>query len=455
MLTAYLSDCLAGDIKVLSWHDPIKQYEYWDSVFKDKGNSGIQDIFKNFLDRSIHLHHPHCLGHQVVPPLPAAALTELMSAFSNNSMAIYEVGPASTAMEKVVIEWLTGKLGWNRSKSGGVVVSGGSIGNLTALLAARKHHQITTMNKGKQKKPAIMISSQTHYSIDRAAKIMGLEDNQIIRLPVNKNFIIDMDVLPAIFQKFSNNGYEIIALSANACSTATGKYDPINQLADFCHDNNIWLHIDAAHGGPAILSNKHKHFLQGIEKADSVAYDFHKMMLMPALTTAVLFSDNRHSFQTFSQEASYLLNDDTRQYDIAGRTIECTKKPMALKVYLALKVYGQELFASYVESTYQVAHEFTGLIEQNINLELAVEPDSNIVCFRYVSNGYDDNHLNELNNYIREEIKKEGKYYIVLARLNAKAYLRMTIMNPFTNLNVLKGLIAEVEKKASAYFLSC
>ncbi len=442
LLADYLQDCQTQkDMPVLPWIDPNTHHKDWKEFLNQK--SSPKEFYQKFIDQSNHLHHPNYIGHQVVPPLPIAALTDLMATFSNNAMAIYEMGPASTSIERNVIEWLLGFFGWGESANG-LLTSGGSLGNLTGLLAARQAvAEYDVWENGVAGDLAVMVSSQSHYSVDRSVRIMGLGDKGVIKLPVDDQHRIIVDQLPKTLQRAKDEGKIVMALVGNACSTSTGTYDRNDEMADFCAENNIWFHIDAAHGGPAIISEKYKHLTKGIEKADSVVIDFHKMMLTPALTTAVIFKNGNTSYETFTQKASYLLNKkgEINWYDGAGRTIECTKKAMGLKVYLMIKTYGDDLFSSYVDQTYDLAREFAELINETPYFELATKPDSNIVCFRLVKDGLSDDEINSLNANIREKIKKDGTFYIVQTVVDGKVYLRITIMNPFTTIEILKNLL--------------
>ena len=440
-LADYLHACLdLEDFPVLPWKDPEEQYQYWKEYFEDDKVKNPEHFYTDVLKQSIHLHHPRYIGHQVVPPLPQAALTELLEAFSNNSMAVYEMGPAATAIERVLIEWMALQFGWGK-ESGGFITSGGSLGNLTALLTARQNHPKAKLPS---EKLAMMLSSESHYSNERAGKIMGLSPGNIMFLPVKKHRIL-VDKLPSLLKQADSEGKSVFALTANACSTSTGIYDPLDEIAAFCKENNIWMHVDAAHGGPAIFSKKYRYLLQGIERADSIVIDFHKMMLTPALTTAVLFKDGKTPYKTFQQQAAYLLSREKEWFDIAKRSIECTKKPMALKVFMMIKTYGKELFKEYIEYTYDLAREFADMIKNNKNFELATEPESNIVCFRLIDQGKCDDKLNSLNSKLREQIVRSGKFYIVQTDIGGKIYLRITIMNPFTNKKSLLLLLAVLQ----------
>jgi L-2,4-diaminobutyrate decarboxylase len=458
LLADYLSTAKQGkDIPVLPWRAPEELVAKWNTDFSQSTNSTDSKNFKlgefcsALIADSNHLHHPGYMGHQVGVPVPAAALMEMVSAFLNNSMAVYEVGPLSSAMEKIVVRWLCSALGMDKN-AGGVLTSGGSIGNLTGLLAARQHKaQYDIWEEGFKpgNQLAVMVSSESHYSIARAVKIMGWGEQGIVPIPVNRRLEIDAGALEGTYQRAIEQGKQVVAVVANACSTSTGSYDPLEEIAAFCKENKLWFHVDAAHGGGAVLTSKYKHLVKGIDKADSVVIDFHKMLLCPSLTTAIVFKQGKNAYETFSQNAAYLLNQQKRDnwWDIARRTLECTKKMMSIKIYALLKMYGVQLFDDYITKTYDLAKEFAREIDKAADFELALEPDSNIVCFRYAPAGTDPSALDELNSRLREELKEEGEFYIVRTEIGGEVFLRTTLMNPFTSMDHLRRLLHRVRRE--------
>ncbi len=443
LLADYLDEALTSpeNQKVLPWLIPEKQLDKWRKHLKSE--ISIEDTFKEIIENSIHIHNPKYIGHQVSAPLPLSALADLLGNFLNNGQAIYEMGPVSQAMERIVIEWISAKLNLSE-KAEGILTSGGTIGNLTALLAARQaKSDFDIWNSGVlNHKLAFMVSEHSHYSVERAVKIMGLGEIGLIKVKVDEKFRIDVSNLENSFNEANENGTKIIGLIANACTTAAGTYDFLDEIGDFCNSHKIWFHVDAAHGAAASLSEKYKYLLKGIEKADSVVLDFHKMFMVPALTTAVIFKNPEHSYQTFAQKAEYLLNKEHSWFNGANRTMECTKIMLSLRVYMALHAYGDKLFTDFVETTYKRAEEFAELIKETKNFELLFEPQSNIVCFRYIPEGINsEEKLNAINAEIRKKLTEDGTFYIVQTKLNNKIYLRTTIMNPFTKISDLKKLL--------------
>lgn len=451
MLASYLHDCRdTKPMPVLPPSDPDSLVDFWVNELNNPGFD-LQKFYQTLIDQSNHIHHPRYMGHQVVPPAPISVLTELLEALLNNGMAIYEMGPASTAIERVVIRWLAAHLGMT-DQADGILTSGGSAGNLTGLLAARQAmsgYNIWDEGARDDSRLAFMVSAEAHYSVSRAAHIMGWGDIGVVKVPVNSRMQLDASKLEKSLANARASGLNVIAIVGNACTTSTGTYDPLWEMANFAEAHGLWFHIDGAHGGAAAMTEKYMHLTKGIERADSVVIDFHKMMLTPALTTAVLFRNGQHSFATFAQKAEYLLGNSAQKpwYDSAGRTLECTKKMLGVKVYAMIKLYGDQLFRDYITTTYDLGHFMSGLLKQEKGFELAVEPDGNIVCFRYRPDGFTGD-LNQLTAAIRKRLLDDAGFYVVQTSVNGQVFLRVTIMNPFTKEEDLTTLLRLIREHA-------
>lgn len=433
---------------VLPWNEPDKLAE----IFRFESGSGENESFEAFTRRILkytnHLHHPHYIGHQVTSPLPLTALVQLCTSLLNNGAAIYEMGPVAMAMERNLVKYFANLIGYS-STCDGIFTHGGSAGNLTAMLAIRQNmtdYNIWEEGVKEKSKPGFMVSDQSHYSIGRNVKIMGLGDDSIVRVPYDNKFRMKVTLLEDYKKRAEDKGIKIVSVVANSCSTATGSYDDLNSIADFCEKNELWMHVDGAHGTGVLFSDKYRDRLNGLERADSVIIDFHKMLLVPGLNTMVLFKNGEKSYDTFAQKASYLFKktEENEWFNSAKRTLECTKSAMGVVAYTAVKYYGKSYYCEYINSRYDLAASFAGMINENKELELAVEPDANIVCFRFAQNAKTDSELNRINASIRDTIIKEGSFYIVQTELEGKLWLRTTIINPVTNEDDLRELIQRV-----------
>jgi len=435
--------------KVIDFITPKESYNFW----KNDTSKNASELFSQILNGSIHVHHPNYMGHQVAVPAPISALGSLVSGLLNNGMAIYEMGAASTAIERVCIDFICKHLGYDENASG-FLTSGGTLANLTALLSARAKQVPEIWSQGhKQMNLAIMVSEKAHYCIDRAARIMGLGKTGIISIPVDDDFKMNTDLLEHYYDQARNDGQKVIAIIGSACNTSTGSYDDLQSIGTFAQKNKIWFHVDGAHGAAVCFSNKFKKRIKGIELADSVTLDCHKMMMTSSVTTALLFKNSKDSYRTFNQEAEYLWAEQESEewYNLGKRTFECTKLMMSIQFYSIIQLYGKQVLEEYIDKTHLNAQYLAELIIKNDLLELAVLPASNIVCFRFFDKDIADKELNSVNAGIRQQLLEEGDFYIVQTILNGKIYLRTTLMNPFTTKENLKSLISKILEIAPLY----
>jgi L-2,4-diaminobutyrate decarboxylase len=452
-LSDYLKEVLSGkEMAVLPWNDPDQLADFFSFSSAGGEKEPINDFIKRIIDNSIHIHHPHYIGHQVTSPLPVAALVQFCTTLLNNGAAIYEMGPVNMAMERNVVNKFGSMIGYT-TRYDGIFTHGGTAGNLTAMLAARQaktDYNIWEEGVKDSNRPGYMISEQAHYSIGRNVRIMGLGTESIIKVPVDSHFRMRTDLLEDIKTEAEKNGIRIISVVASSCSTATGSYDDLEAISGFCEKHGLWMHVDGAHGMGVLFSEKYRNRVKGIERADSVVIDFHKMLLVPALNTLVMFRNGERSFETFAQKASYLFQKTQKNvwYNSAIRTIECTKSALGIIAYTALKYYGNSYFKRYIDSRYDLTADFAAIVRSDPQFELAVEPESNIVCFRFAPEGHSDSDidLNILNSDIRDKIIKEGSFYIVQAELQGQIFLRLTIINPVTSESDLKNLIGRIKE---------
>lgn len=451
----YLQKAVRGEMPVLPVKKPEEMMQIWaDTSITPQGISrekGVQ-LLDRVIQNSIHIHHPRYMGHQVTGPLPLAILCDMVMSMLNNSSAVYEMGQVAAIFEKKLIEWVCQMVGY-ASTSGGVITSGGSAGNLTALLAARQVKCTGDVWKNgfskDEPKPAILVSSMAHYCIKRAVQMMGMGEGGAIAVAVDDEYRMDMNAMKEAYKRAEGEGRKVIAIAASACTTPTGTYDPLVDIADFCESNQLWMHVDGAHGLASLLSPKYKHLLNGVERADSVIWDLHKMLLMPSLITAVLYKRNEDSYQAFAQEASYLFNNpEVAEYNYSLRTLECTKPNVPLKAYISLTSYGSDAFGDYITSRNDLAKYFAQKLKEAPDFSLAVEPDCNIVCFRYEPEDADTNELDALQCTIRAQILDSGDFYLVQTKLHDTQYLRVTLINPLTKEEDIDALMAKIREVA-------
>lgn len=455
LLADYLDRNLQAQGDVLDWEAPQDAIANWQAPLPLQPSHDLRGFIAALRDevlaRTLHIHHPRNMGHQVAPPLPMAALCDLVAAITNQAMAVYETGPSATLIERQVIRWLGELIGWQATE--GVLTSGGAQANLTALLAAR---QVQARKLGRDvwkhgvdngQLLCFLASEHAHYSVSRAAGIMGLGTDAVIKVATDAKGRIDPQALERAYTECLSRGKQPFAVVANAACTPTGSVDPLQAIGQFCRAHDLWFHVDGAHGASALLSTKHKHALQGIALADSVVWDGHKLLYMPATVSAVLFREPQHSYAAFAQEASYLFQGDSatdEHYNSSYRTLECTKRMMGLKLWAAFSLYGADQLGQLVDTVFETARSLAMKLEDANDFELLMQPQTNIVCFRHLGGACSPAELSRHQAEIRQRIVRNGDFHLTQVEWHGEIWLRTTIMNPLTNEADLQALIDRI-----------
>lgn len=424
----------------INWTPPEKQLKFWENDFSSGASENMDAFWAKLFLHSINSHSRGYMGHQVAVTPALTVLTGAVMAFLNNSTTVYEIGMTANAMEKIVLHYLAGKFGYHE-KSTGVVTSGGSLGNLTALITARTSSGIAEQDYSRL---AIMVPADAHYSVERAAEIMGIPTENILKIPFDEQHCIRTDLLEPTYQQAAAQGKLVYCVIGCAGTTAVGAYDDLDALADFAEQHKLWFHVDGAHGAAVVFSEKYRHYLHGIERSDSLIIDFHKMLLAPSISTAVLYNVRNRQINEFSPSAAYLWHNQRSEewYNSAKHTLECTKPITILHTYAILKRYGDKLYQQHIDYLYDLGQTFAQMVREHRSMELAVEPSSNIVCFRYCDGERD---LNEVNAAILQNLLEDGEFYIVSTTIDGRFYLRVSLMNPLTRPEDVQRLLDKIE----------
>lgn len=439
LLRDHLARSADRDRPVWPATEPDELYERWPDP-EAAPPAEAHELLAEILADSTCQHHPGFIGQQLSAPPPVVGPVAMVSAILNNSVAIYEGAPVAVALERRVVSWMARKVGYGEG-AGGALTSGGTLGALTALLAmrqARAGGDPWREGLAGGECLAVFVSEEAHYCNRRACAVLGLGERAVIPVPTDRRFRMRLESLRELHLKALDEGPRPVAVVANAGSTATGSHDDLVALADFCREHGLWFHVDAAHGGGALLSSRYASLLRGIERADSVVWDTHKMLLMPSLCTGVLVRDAKHLDAAFRQDAAYLLAEGEAPWtQPAARNFETTKPAMALPLYVVLRTLGAEYLAECVDYAYDLARAFAREVEERDDFELLVPPESNIVCFR--RHGPDD-----LQVALREGVNRRGRFFIMKTTLRGAVWLRVVLMNPATRIGDLRELLAEL-----------
>ena len=415
-------------------------------------DDGFRALVEAFLDGATNLHHPGYIAHQVSVPHYASALADLISGAIANGMSVYEMGPTAGTMEIAVVDWMLSKVGWQptgrnsdhppavgRMPGGGALTHGGSLANLTAMLAARAAVDPEAWEHGTTSDLVVVAPACAHYSLSRSVATMGLGTSALIPAPTDRLGRAVMDGLPELLDGLAGEGRRVMAVCANACATATGLYDPIREIGELCRERGLWFHVDGAHGASALLHEPEAERLDGVDLADSLVWDAHKLLQTSALCAAVLVRDGRTLIGAFRQDAVYVTEGEREiGYDFIPQQFECTKAPLGLKLALVLALEGEGGLADNIGTLWENTRAIYTRIAARSGFETLCEPESNILCFRLHG---DD----ALQTRIRKTLMQEGDFLLSQADVAGRRWLRMAVMNPLTDVGTVDRLLDRIE----------
>jgi aromatic-L-amino-acid decarboxylase len=349
-------------------------------------------------------------------------------------------GPSE--VELVVLDWFKEWLGYP-SAAAGALVSGGSHANLTALACAREHLL------GRRAERAVVYgSTQTHSSLARALKVLGFEPDQLRLLPTDERYRLRPEALRAALDEDRHAGRRPFAVVANAGATSTGAVDPLAELRTICDGNGLWLHVDAAYGGFAVLTERGRTTLEGIARADSVALDPHKWLFQPYDAGCVLVRDGALLEQAFAVLPDYMQDTAAsgQEVNFADRGVELTRPARAIKIWASLQGFGVKAFRQAVDRALDLALFAEERVVVSPTLELLSPAQLGVVCFRRRADGLDERELERVNASLVERITQSGLAMIASTRLDGRYALRLCVLNHRSRAEDVETVLAWLEQ---------
>ena len=447
LATRYFEATRRGEGPVSSGRSPNEIAARFDGPMPEQGTdlaTIVARIERDILADANRLAHPMYMGHQVSFPLSTAVWTDAVISALNQSVAVEEMSPTLTSLEHRVIRWMCDAVSFPVG-SGGTLTSGGTEATFTALLAARAAALPDSwMNGITEPRPVVLCGEHTHYAVTRAVAELGLGMRSVIVIP-STNYRMDVGALEREIGRLRERQIPIMAVVATAGHTATGSIDDLDAIGALCDGEAIWLHIDGAHGATAVMSDRHRHRVRGMERARSIAWDPHKMMLLPLPAGMLLVRSERELQAAFAQRAPYLFHgedDAARVRDQGVRSFQCSRRADVLKLWVVLQRLGRRGIAALHDHLCDLAVQVREELAMHSEFELLHEPDSNILCFRYVGEKQaDDETLDAINREIRERYNKSGAGWITATLLGGRRVLRVTMMNPRSTRAHIRALV--------------
>ncbi|GHA36773.1 pyridoxal phosphate-dependent class III aminotransferase [Photobacterium aphoticum] len=402
---------------------------------------------------SIMVQHPHCIAHLHTPPLLPSVAAEAFIAALNQSMDSWDQSSAATFVEQKVIDWVCEQYQLGE-RADGVFTSGGTQSNLMGLLLARDKaaEMMSGHNIQKQGLPEyagkmrILCSKKSHFTVQKSASLMGLGEHAVVTVDTNPNGTMKLASLIETVEALKAEGLLPFALVGTAGTTDHGAIDDLNGLAEIAEQHNLWFHVDGAYGGALILS-RHKTRLEGIEKADSVSVDFHKLFFQTISCGAVLIKD-KANFKFLLHHADYLNREDDLLPNLVDKSIATTKRFDALKVLMTMQSVGPQALGAMYDHLLNQTQQVADMINQSADFELLADPALSTVLFRYIGNNAAEE-LDGLNKQLRFDALVKGKAVMGETVVDGKVALKFTILNPCLTMADFDALLLEVRQLAA------
>ena len=399
----------------------------------------LADVRDKVVGNSFRPSHPRFLAFIPGAPSFASILGDCLASNANLFAGVWKEAAGATQVELTVLDWFKQFLGYPAGASG-ILTGGGSEANLTALVVAREK-----LSYDDRQHAILYASEHRHWSVDRAAKIIGLRPEQIRPLSCDADYRLDMDALRDAVADDEHAGRLPWLVLATAGTTNTGSVDPLSPIADFCSARNLWLHVDAAYGWPMALTAEGSQLLHGIGRADSITLDPHKWFAQPFEAGCLLVRCGELLQQAFMMRPEYMQDviPNHDEINFCDHGIALSRRFRALKIWFSIKLLGIAWFRRLIEHSCALADYAQALLERSGRFEITSGRKLSVVCFRYRSSQNSD----ALQLAIADELMRTGRAFLSTTRLHGRSTLRLCFVNWRTtaaDVEEVVGLLGEI-----------
>ena len=410
----------------------------------------LEQFQRQVVDSSNRVDHPRFFAYIPLANNFVSVMADALAAGYNIFNAVWLQGPGATQIERLTVDWLRQIFGFP-AEAGGTFVSGGSVANLTGLAVAR---QITL--GGDMRDAVAYCSDQIHFAISRGLRVLGFAPQQLRVIGSDEGFRLSIALLREAIAADRAAGKRPFCVIATAGTTNSGAVDPLDALADLCEQEDLWLHVDGAYGAPAMLTEKGKRLLKGLERVDSLALDAHKWLFQPIECGVVLVRDRRWLPLTF-KETSEVLKDvqsEGEELNFMYQGIQLTRQFRALKLWMSFKVFGLDAISSAIAAGFDNAELAETLLREAGCWEIVTPAQMAIVTFRYRPASRDDKLANRITHDLVGRLLEDGYAFASGTQLREKTVMRMCANNPRTTaadlrrtIRLMGQLAAELEAR--------
>uniref|UniRef100_A0A182QH49 Glutamate decarboxylase n=1 Tax=Anopheles farauti TaxID=69004 RepID=A0A182QH49_9DIPT len=471
-LTEFLTEVLNSAVfnatdranKVLNWVDPEELKRTLDLALKDEPDTHekLLELTRATIRHSVKTGHPYFMNQLFSSVDPYGFAGQVLTDALNPSVYTYEVSPVFVLMEEVVLREMRTIVGYPDGTGDGIFAPGGSMANGYAISCARYKFMPDIKTKGLHALPRLVIftSEDAHYSVKKLASFMGIGSDNVYAIKTDAIGKIRVDHLESEILRAKAEGALPFMVSATAGTTVIGAFDPLEQIADLCAKYNLWMHVDAAWGGGALMSKKYRTLLKGIERSDSVTWNPHKLLAAPQQCSTLLTRHQNILSECHSTNATYLFQKDKfydTRYDTGDKHIQCGRRADVLKFWFMWRAKGSAGFEQHIDKVFENAEHFTSSIKARPGFEMVIEnPECTNVCFWYVPPGLRSvprdsaefrERLHKVAPKVKERMMKDGSMMITYQPIHDKPnFFRLVLQNSSLDKADMNYIIDEIER---------
>ncbi len=391
--------------------------------------------------------HPRMFGYVQSPGTPVAAFADLLASTLNANLTVWRSAPAPVELERLTIDWIRQILGFNPG-AGGLFVSGGSVANLAAIVAARQAKDDSS------NRLRIYASKETHFSIAKAAALLGIGRENVHQVAVDESFKIRMDDLVTKISADLKEGHVPFCVVANAGTVNTGAVDSLSEIREVADRFKLWMHVDGSYGAFSVLAESARKLFAGLELADSIALDPHKWLYLPVDVGCVIYRDPQRARAAFTHEAEYtrIIGEERDEaFAFWDYGPELSRRFRALKVWMLLKGVGLDALGEAIERNIACARHLESLVKASDDFEMLAPVELSIFCFRHMPaqiKGASPEEIDAFNERLLIALQRDGSSYLSNTTLNGRFALRGCVLNYRTTLRDMEILLDDLRRVA-------
>ena len=399
------------------------------------GEELVNDVFEH----AMLIQHPRFYSFVASAVSPYSLAGSILTDIYNIHAGGWELAPCAGLIEEKLVKWMGSCAGYTGEKVGGVFLSGGSMANMSAMVAARD----SRLAPEEFSKGTIYFSDQTHSSNEKGLRIIGFRKDQIVKIPTDDEFKVRVDLLEEAICRDLDSGKKPFAIIGNIGTTNTGSIDPLDKMGAIAKKYNLWFHVDGAFGASILISPIYRNLAKGVELSDSLSWDTHKWLMQTYSCSTLIVQDKSSLLNSFTEHPEYLADVNSSEHnDSWDLGPEMSRPHRAIKLWYTLQATGTDLLAELIEYSFFNANLVKIELSKLPNWKIISNPSCGTINFRYEPDGLSDEQLNALTASISNEIIKSGFAYIVTTTLKGRKTLRMCIINANTTEDDIQRTVA-------------